>query len=240
MELGGETASIPSVVVHMHSSENMSEVADGAAKLFMGPSVFLGKGVPWSEYAKLYDTVYNKEGRRILRSDGVFVVIQTNAYADGEFICRYRLLLDVLDAGGWQLLDERVWQRRRADHFQLPFSHVLIFIPPGGTMRRAALNKNTDWFQGVWNYPQTKGGPHAGYPAELCRLLVNACTGPGDLIVDPFAGTAQLLAVAADNDRRAIGYEIDDALLPIIHGNGVATLKDGTLTVPAKRGFFNG
>ena len=197
----------------------MQEVADHSAKLFMGPSVFLGKGVPWSEYAKLYQKVYVEEGMRIIREDGFFIVIQTNAYYKNQIICRYHHLLELLLPAGWKLIDEKVWLRRQADFFQPPFSHVLVFVPPNGTATRETLNKTREWFNGVWRYNQTKGGPHASYPAELCRVLISATTKPKDLIVDPFAGTGMLLKVARDMQRKAIGYEIDEKLIPALKGN---------------------
>lgn len=213
--------------VYITSAARMDEVGDQTARLLIGASVYLGKGVPWAEYAKLYRDVYVKEGLRVIRPDGVFVVIQTNAYENGQFICRYHnLLKTVLDGSGWRLIDERVWQRRRADHFQVPFSHVLIFAPDvAGAVTRNQLNKNHAWFRGVWDYPQSQGGAINGYPDELCKLLIESCTKPGDLVVDPFAGTGRLLGLAAKTGRDAVGYEINPELVPILRQNNCRPLR---------------
>ena len=225
MEFGLSTNSNDGAsVVYFHSSEKMDECEAKSAKLVMGPSVFLGNGVPWHPaYEKLYQTVYNRNLPRIVRDDGVFIVVQTNQYSEGKFICRYKHILDLLLGGRapkWELMDEKVWERKSADHFQVPFSHVLIFRPSGGSAKRRDL-KGNQWFQGVWKHKQTKGSDKAGYPEGLCNMFVEACTEKGDLIVDPFSGSSQLLASAQRLGRRGIGYEIDEAMRPLIEAKGV-------------------
>lgn len=213
-------------IVYLHSSEDMQEVKTNSVSLLLGASVFLGKGVEWGDYAKLYDYVYNREGQRILRKDGLFVVIQTNAYMRGAFVCRYKLLLDLLLPAGWKLIDERVWSRVKANNFQCPFSHVFVFVPPGGTRKRMELNRTKGWFQGVWSFPQDRGGELNSWPSSLCQLLIEACSSPGDLIVDPFAGTGKLLGLASRLGRLAVGYEIDRSLVGVLEKNGCRVLQN--------------
>ena len=211
--------------VYMHTAEDMSEIADESCKVLIGGSVFLGKGTPWDAYAELYRRVYVENGQRVIRKDGVFVVGQTNAYVDGEFLCRYKLLLDLLLPCGWRLIDERVWERRKADHFQVPFSHIMIFAPPDGTATRRNITESVAWLQGVWKYPQTKGGGIAGWPGTLSRMIVEALTERGDLVADPFAGTGRFLAEAARLGREGVGYEIDQKLVPILEENGCQVIQ---------------
>jgi DNA modification methylase len=50
-----------------------------------------------------------------------------------------------------------------------------------------------------------------GYPTQkpeaLLERIVKACTAPGDLVLDPYAGSATTLAVAAKLGRRAVGID---------------------------------
>jgi len=46
-------------------------------------------------------------------------------------------------------------------------------------------------------------------PPRLTSMLVNVCTRRGDLVVVPFAGSGTECAMAADNGRPFVGFEID-------------------------------
>ena len=211
------TSSDNPAVVYWHSSEDMHEVGNGAAKLVIGASVYLGKGAPWAEYERLYARVYDEEVRRILRPDGCFVVLQTDAYEGGGVTPRNAWQVSEMVRCGWRLVDTRIWERRRSGFHQPPFSHVWIWsLDPRAT--RTQLNKHPGYFRGVWRYPQGQKGNNS-YPEGLCRLLVEAFTKPQDLIVDPFAGTARLLGVAARMGRLAVGYEVNVELKSIVDAN---------------------
>ena len=47
-------------------------------------------------------------------------------------------------------------------------------------------------------------------PVELLMALLEQSTEPGDLVVDPFAGSGSTLAACERMGRRALGFEIDD------------------------------
>src|SRR5690606_33999234 len=51
-----------------------------------------------------------------------------------------------------------------------------------------------------------------GYPTQkpeaLLQRLIEACTNPGDLVLDPYMGSGTTLAVALRNGRRAIGLDV--------------------------------
>ena len=56
--------------------------------------------------------------------------------------------------------------------------------------------------------PTSQGSGHPTQkPIELVRRLVRSFSQPGNLILDPFAGSGTTLRAAADEGRRAIGYE---------------------------------
>lgn len=210
-------------VVYLHSSETMPEIKDKSVKLLVGASVYLGKRASWDQYSGLYRRVYRDEGLRVLRDSGVLVVIQTDAYEDNVVVMKSAYLPALLLEWGYEILDTKIWQRRRADHYQVPFSNVWICRPAGGTARRWEFKDRGGimYFQGVWAYTQAAGGPLAAYPDDLCRILINSFTEEGDLICDPFAGTARLLGMAHKMGRSAVGYEINADMARIITSHGV-------------------
>lgn len=68
---------------------------------------------------------------------------------------------------------------------------------------------------GVFTFNKNGGGGKAHEhptqkPAPLMRELIRLFTDPGDLILDPFAGSGTTLLAALHLGRRAIGIEIDE------------------------------
>lgn len=68
-------------------------------------------------------------------------------------------------------------------------------------------NMRTVWSLPVASFP---GGHYAVFPEEIPERCIKAASRPGDLILDPFAGTGTTLYVAAKLGRYAVGYEISE------------------------------
>ncbi|GAA4453291.1 TRM11 family SAM-dependent methyltransferase [Phytohabitans houttuyneae] len=56
------------------------------------------------------------------------------------------------------------------------------------------------------------------YPEALVEAVLEEFTGPGDLVLDPFAGFGTTLVVAERMGRRAIGVELLDERVDLIRG----------------------
>lgn len=65
--------------------------------------------------------------------------------------------------------------------------------------------------QSVWALPAGRGGSQhpAPFPKELVRLVLEAATDPGDLVMDPFAGRGTVGEVAKSMGRRSLLVEIN-------------------------------
>lgn len=69
----------------------------------------------------------------------------------------------------------------------------------------------------VWQIPRVCGThkERAGFhgcqmPEQLLTRIVRASSNPGDLVLDPFAGSGSTLRVALQLGRRAIGFELSE------------------------------
>ena len=58
---------------------------------------------------------------------------------------------------------------------------------------------------------RTPGGHPAPFPVELARRCIRLSTWPGEVVLDPFAGTGTTLVAARQLGRRAIGVEASEA-----------------------------
>jgi DNA modification methylase len=80
-----------------------------------------------------------------------------------------------------------------------------------------------------------------GYPTQkpeaLLERIVKACTMPGDLVLDPYAGSATTLAVAAKLGRRAVGIDESPVALRVAQARleaiGFAPRRDRCIPVPS-------
>ncbi len=85
-----------------------------------------------------------------------------------------------------------------------------------GKLKCNPLGKNPS---DVWQFPKVTSGkdrsskertPHpAQFPIAVVERIVKACSNPGDIILDPFLGSGSLIEAALQNDRLAIGFELN-------------------------------
>jgi len=70
-------------------------------------------------------------------------------------------------------------------------------------------NEDTWYFPRVCGtFKERLGGHGCQMPEQLLGRIIRACSNPGDLILDPFAGTGTTLAVAKKLHRHFIGFEL--------------------------------
>jgi len=63
----------------------------------------------------------------------------------------------------------------------------------------------------VWSIPSanTTAGHYAAFPSQMVKPLVEACSLPGELVLDPFAGSGTTCVVAAELGRGCLGVELN-------------------------------
>jgi len=89
-----------------------------------------------------------------------------------------------------------------------------------GRLRCNPLGKNPG---DVWHIPKVIAGrsqpertPHpTQMPLALAERIILACSRPGDLVLDPFAGSGTTLVAALSHRRRSLGIELDPAYVGI-------------------------
>ncbi len=73
------------------------------------------------------------------------------------------------------------------------------------------LNPNGCLPTDVWALPagDSSARHYATFPDRLVRPIILACSNPGDLVLDPFAGSGTTCRIAKENGRRFIGIELN-------------------------------
>ncbi len=136
-------------------------------------------------------------------------------YPDGTFLDVPGAVVGALIADGWRLRMPIVWDQGRQSpedlrHVRRPrWSHEMIYLLtrsdrmtfyPSGLVETGS----------VWHFPPGgDGDPHlAPFPNELARRCILASTLPGDLVLDPFAGSGTVDRVATSLGRHSIGIDL--------------------------------
>lgn len=109
---------------------------------------------------------------------------------------------------------------------ELDYEFILLFRKPGAVKRvpaalkEAARMSRDEWkefFSGHWTFPGERQVHHeAMFPEELPRRLIRMFSFPGEVVLDPFLGSGTTLKVALELGRNGVGYEIQEAFLPLM------------------------
>jgi len=109
---------------------------------------------------------------------------------------------------------------------EIDYEFVLIFKKPGESVKMPADVKEKseitkeewkEYFSGHWNFGGVKQLDHqAMFPDELPKRLIRMFSFYGETVLDPFLGSGTTMKVALSLNRNAMGYEINEAFLPVI------------------------
>lgn len=119
-------------------------------------------------------------------------------------------------AAGWTTFAPVIWRKRNppprfsGDGPTCSCEHIMVARPAKRLPAERVGSRPGDYDALV---QMARGGAGGGFVGakdiEAVRAVVRDCTLPGDIIADPFAGTATTLRAAALEGRRAIGAEMD-------------------------------
>ena len=170
------------------------------------------------------------ECHRVLARGGVLAMQTRDLPWAGRFIPLAHLHREMAEASGliwfgtvnWHKINRaspsRQFRKRprvgnyRPDHveeIQLFYKESLVTVDREVELSPGDLDAVSD---PLWRMGGAGAGrlhPHQG-PRALPRRMVALYTSPGDLVVDPFAGSGLFLGEAYRMGRSAIGYEIDE------------------------------
>lgn len=115
-----------------------------------------------------------------------------------------------------------------ADAIAVPSARQLVYAdaranPKGRLPDDTWILRPQDCFEGLtpnedtWYFPRVNGTfkERAGFhgcqmPEQLLGRIIRACSNPGDVVVDPFSGSATTLAVAKKLNRHFLGFDLSE------------------------------
>lgn len=167
--------------------------------------------------------------RRVLVPGGRMAV-NLPAYAPGKrpgYAHHHRFAEAVRNQHGWILLIEIIWDQgycrrtargsfRSASAPRFPCPHEFILVHAKESGKRGDKKGPTDvtaeefaeWSRPIWKVSGARSKDHpAVFPEEIPRRLIKMLSWPGDVVLDPFAGSGTTLRVARDLKRHWIGID---------------------------------
>jgi DNA modification methylase len=181
-----------------------------------------------TSYARSFQAVYD-EIRRILKPGGVLVTQLKDIHYGGVLMPVVAIHREMAEATGLYLLTRVFWHKfsRRSRSCQFhrnpvvgayradEVEEIMVFSdhhgPPGDRglveldEHELQQCRSPLWVMGPAG--PNRLHPHKS-PSALLRRMIALYSRPGELVVDPFAGSGTTLQVAARMGRRAVGYEI--------------------------------
>jgi len=117
-----------------------------------------------------------------------------------------------LQRDGWYLRGDVIWHKPNPTPERVKDrphrSHEYLFLFSKSDRYSFVLPK--DRRTSVWTVPtKPYKGHRAVFPPKLIEPCILAGSRPGDLVLDPFAGSGTTLATAAQTGRKAVGVELN-------------------------------
>jgi DNA modification methylase len=139
-------------------------------------------------------------------------------YEVGQWLDIPGKVASVFQERGWRLRADIIWdkgvrERQDINHVNRPLvQHERIFmLQPGKGRAKFFPDRLPDGGGTIWRMPtaaRERKGHLAPFPNELPRRCIAASTDPGDLVVDPFAGSGTTVRVARLMRRPSVGFDI--------------------------------
>jgi DNA modification methylase len=235
------------IKVWYHTAESMPELSSQAATLALTSPPYTnrpdGKSLDKAEYLWFVERVI-AEVARVLVDGGVLAMINTDlrdhnryngghAGFDGIVWYKHVDLRRLAEDLGLRCFDTRIWVKSlKTNHYRYNFSYIQFFQKGPKRIAESTDPQVSSLFNPhVWlleggtmrTMPDGKRFRDAIHP-EVVERCIARFTRPGDLVLNPFSGSGTVLAVSAIMGRRAVGYEVDNHLAPLIdqsvHGPG--------------------
>lgn len=161
--------------------------------------------------SKIFEQLSNK-----LKLNGVIAVAQTDLANGGSFYWRHDMFISVARTFGFHEFDHKFEIRSlNTNPYRRMIRNVILFRREQG---KVAKNKVPAYEPTGWllTKNQNINGFRDAVSPDLAKILIERFSNPGDLVLNPFAGSGTIVAVAMALGREARGYELNREMAPTI------------------------
>ncbi|KKL93622.1 hypothetical protein LCGC14_1872870 [marine sediment metagenome] len=144
--------------------------------------------------------------KRLEPSLGIVTVSLTDRKAHSQIIPKHAMVISIMTKLGYRLISQKIWVKTMKQNlFRMTYSFVLTFA----NTKRPRQHRPESYLPDVWEVPNVvnKDFRDSMNPAIVKRCLLNF-TMAGDIVFDPFMGTASTAVAALATGRKYLGCEI--------------------------------
>jgi len=138
-------------------------------------------------------------------------IILRDRKQNGGVQLKHSIITQIMTDYGWILKSQRIWVRSfKANLYRYNYSFILTFKHK--TVNAAGIKFKPVGEQKLPDVIEMPISPIDGYvdnyPPNLLKPFIECYTKPGQVVFDPFMGSAATAVAAIDSDRKWLGTEI--------------------------------
>lgn len=163
-----------------------------------------------TEDREVYETFLSRamgEFNRIVKDKGFIVMCQTDRKINGRVYAKHSFIMNHMESLGWGIKDYKIIVKNSIENknqYVFPYQHLCVFSVSG------TIQRTGEWMKHILVYKtQMSKFSYYIWHESFCKLVINALSKENDLVVDPFAGSSQVLQCAKELNRQYLGCEID-------------------------------
>ena len=147
------------------------------------------------------------EFARIVKDTGFITLCQSDRKIDARVYAKHTFIITYMESLGYVLKDYKIIVKNSIDNMSqyiFPYQHMCVFSKLG------TIERKGEWLKHILVYKTQKSKfTYYIWHEAFCKLVINTLTKENDLVVDPFAGSSQVLQCAKELNRQYFGCEID-------------------------------
>lgn len=164
---------------------------------------------PNSRFEELFEQVY-----RVLRKNSHFYL-----FCDPETMFHAKPIAEQVGFKFWKPI---IWDKKKIGmgyHYRARYENILFFEKGKRKLNNLSIPDILEITRIHNGYPTEK-------PVDLAKILINQSTQPGELVIDPFFGSASVGVAAVELERNFIGNDLSDSAHQIAKERLADYLKD--------------